>query len=424
MKETYTVTGIRFHMQGEKDDDRRKETEYFLQQLPKGKQVRLVPEPENTYSKDAIAVYVDYRKVGYISDNEAKHMHSLFADRLFRNAEVESTDHITFFVTIPDATETLLAPQAYENKLPLSPLGDEVRLGHTHEEGELMLIAEDLLAIEVSQAHLPELLNLLSLYSEHRNLSVCHEDICWLDRISKKCTFILQQSKEWEIMEKDRITLGDLCKTITETVGDYKDQSKGKANEVFENHFDRIVADTTICDDFFRKYCKAFLNGQSFEEASPDLVSQEYDRLNNWLQSLKWPDMRKLENLKKMGLEVNYVGLNRAELYQFMAVLLIMKQLDAHIPSVIVTKPATGPVKVSIVSLLANTCFYGIKKDANDFYQKIQKKSAVEITDLVRSLVEKRVIYDERSHKELWKILHDANLYDRTLANWNEQLRK
>lgn len=67
--------------------------------------------------------------------------------------------------------------------------------------------------------------------------------------------------------------------------------------------------------------------------------------------------------------------------------------------------------------------FYGSEKEAEAFLQSIQGMKPKQITDRVSQLVMEKKISDLSKHRDLWKVLHDNGLYDKTESNWNMQVR-
>ena len=67
--------------------------------------------------------------------------------------------------------------------------------------------------------------------------------------------------------------------------------------------------------------------------------------------------------------------------------------------------------------------FYGSEQEARAFLESIQGMKPTQITDKVNQLVNEKKISVLSSHRDLWKVLHDFDLYKRTEANWNMQVK-
>lgn len=67
--------------------------------------------------------------------------------------------------------------------------------------------------------------------------------------------------------------------------------------------------------------------------------------------------------------------------------------------------------------------FYGQIEDAKAFLVSIQGMKPTQITDKVNQLVSERKISDMSKHRDLWKVLHDCGIYDKSESNWNQQVK-
>jgi hypothetical protein len=68
--------------------------------------------------------------------------------------------------------------------------------------------------------------------------------------------------------------------------------------------------------------------------------------------------------------------------------------------------------------------FYNNEADARLFLKEIAGMKPNTITDLVNKWVQDKRISDYGNSRkgDLWKILHDAKLYSRTIQNWNRRV--
>ena len=67
--------------------------------------------------------------------------------------------------------------------------------------------------------------------------------------------------------------------------------------------------------------------------------------------------------------------------------------------------------------------FYGQLEDAKAFLVSIQGMKPTQITDNVNQLVSEKKISDMSKHRDLWKVLHDSGIYDKSESNWNQQVK-
>lgn len=67
--------------------------------------------------------------------------------------------------------------------------------------------------------------------------------------------------------------------------------------------------------------------------------------------------------------------------------------------------------------------FYGQTEDAKAFLVSIQGMKPTQITDKVNQLVKKKKISELSKNRDLWKVLHDCGIYDKSESNWNQQVK-
>jgi hypothetical protein len=66
--------------------------------------------------------------------------------------------------------------------------------------------------------------------------------------------------------------------------------------------------------------------------------------------------------------------------------------------------------------------FFNNESEASSFLSEIQSMKSTQITARVKQLVRERIISDMSCKRELWSVLHDYGLYDKTESNWNLQV--
>ena len=67
--------------------------------------------------------------------------------------------------------------------------------------------------------------------------------------------------------------------------------------------------------------------------------------------------------------------------------------------------------------------FYGQIDDAKAFLVSIQGMKPTQIIDKVNQLVQAKKISEMSKHRDLWKVLHDCGIYDKSESNWNQQVK-
>ena len=129
---------------------------------------------------------------------------------------------------------------------------------------------------------------------------------------------------------------------------------------------------------------------------------------------MKWSELRDPQNLQAIGLKVNYLKLSRRELYDLYSVLLLIEQLKPLLKGMIANQD-------EIVAKL-RPIFYGDDQEANGFLVDIQDMKPKQITDKVNQLVGNRKISEMSRKRDLWMVLHNYGLYEKSESNWNSQV--
>ena len=413
----FTVTGIRYQFPAELTYEERTEAaKQYVASLQKGTPVVLVAEPENPMDANAIAVYIDYERMGYIDKEETPMVHTLLDENQQCDALVERNDgHITLFLTIPGAAEKPHVMNSRPRILPPSPLGEEVRMPFTKAESTLQLVATRLLKTEPKQENLQQLLSLSARYVSLLKLSICHDDCVWLNSIRKKLDKVNLLSREWTMTKEQADTLNDIYKKVRACAGDMHRTSDHWPERVFKQQLSTIRGDKSITGHLFSKYCQTFLSGKDFAEADKQKMNLELERLHLWLQEMPWSELRNPADLDAMALKVNYLGLSRTELYDLFCVILIVEKLDETLDG--------GSFCMEEVTEQLLPIFYNNKAAVRDFLSSCLRMKSTQITEMVNRLVKDRVISDQSKGRDLWQVLHDYGIYTKTESNWNMRVK-
>ena len=417
MKE-YTVTGIRYQMGDNLSyEERTERAQRFVEALEMGTEVMLVAEPENPFDNLAVAVYIDYERVGYIEKEEKYEVRTLLDEnQRGKGVVVKKDNHITFFISISGAPDRHIPIGNRQRTLPACPLGKTIRIPFTKAESALPLIANDLLSLELTAENMPAFLKLAERYVPHVKNSICFEDNLWLTRIFRN------MFHAWELYPKmglssdvtERLIL--IFNKVREAVGDIHRMEDHWVERIFESQLEALRSDARVTQHLYPKYCETFLVEKPFPNADKLKVKIEYDRLKTWLNSMEWSELRNPRRLDLMAVWVNYLGLSREELYELYAVLLLLEQLEA-VMSFTVDRNID-----EIVSQL-KPIFFGLEYNARSFLEDAMKMKPKEITDRVNQLVDEGIISELSRKRDLWKVLHDNGIYDKSESNWNLQVK-
>ena len=411
----FTVTGIRYQM-GEhlNFEEKHVAATKFVDSLRIGQEVMLVFEPDNPVSPNkAIAVYINYERIGYIADEQCDLVHPLLNEQHRGKGTIVRKDrHVTFFITIPGASDNQKVIRPRERVLPESPLGDSFRMPFTKSENALQLIAGTLLEMEVNKDNLPEIMQLTKLYVPLVKISICYEDNLWRSLILRKLEHLIDDRHLLGMSDDNTKVMEVYCKQVRDAVGDMHRTDEHWPERVFINHLDTLKEDKSVNSHLYKKYCATFLDDKIFAEADKDKIASEYDRLCGWLRDLKWSELKNPKKLQEMGFRVNYLGLSRLELYDLYSVLLLIEKLETFLMENGNAQEEGVIVSKSLENHVLKKNHHGKPIDFQALHKCLETSFVAEI----------KYGYEWLS---LWRMLYDLNLLeDTTLTACAVQMNK
>ncbi len=327
--EEYPITGIRSTFAPYEDTDAwRKVAEPFLKELKIGQLVVLMAEPDNIEDKEAIAAYIDYRHIGYISREVTSKVHQFLDENAQCKSFVIRTDlHATIWVTIPGEPHRPANPR--QRVLPERPLAEGVRMGFTSAERTHGVAAGQLIGLEANKANMAEIMGAAEVYAGLLGLSICREETEWMARIERKLFGILDRSRELGLTDEQAAALSHIYNNVKEASGDQHCSGDCSPERIFASHLDRLRADRQANGNLFDRFCKVYLDGKPFDQADKARIMAEHERLSCWLKSLPWPELQNAADLQQMGRKVKYLRLSREEIYDLYSVLLLIEKLES-----------------------------------------------------------------------------------------------
>ncbi|MBR4572863.1 MAG: HIRAN domain-containing protein [Prevotella sp.] len=418
----YTVTGIKYCMEGETLEEKKAAARDFVTERLWGYEVMLMAEPDNPFDPDAIAVYIDYRHIGYIMRDETDEVHQLLDENGMCMARTKWYDgESTLFIEIPSADAKKLAKPVRKRQLPESPLGEMVCMPFTKEEHKLQMLGTLLEQLEMREEMKQRFVELVKQYVPLMMTSICREDTLLMRKVYDKLLWTLQNCDK-EAWAGDALSeLAHEYTTVRRNLANLHRGSEQWPAKIFAEHLDRLRGDKEVNQHLFNKYSNTFLDGTSIEDADLLRVEKEYDRLMAWLKAMKWSELRNPQDLTTMGKKVAYLRISRKELYDLYSVMLITERLRERLGSL-----AGRRAKV-IEALTQTSIFYSTddkEMKIEKFYDDIVGKKPTEITSLVNDLVAQNVISNMSCNRDLWSILNVYGLYEKGENNWNSQIKR
>lgn len=395
----YAVTALRYTLVKEGTiEERTKVAEAFLSELADGTPMLLVPEPDNTEDANAIAVYTtEARKVGHIKHESCWELHPLLetANGMLQTRVSRNDGHVTFFVEIPEVQELSLSLLKFGRVLPESPLPNGIGLPFTENERTLQVVAPLLCGKEFTAENAADWLTLSERYMPLSRLSLCREDDCWRDRILKK----FRAAMKLKLAENEKRRLEQFRDELVLAQRDFHRTGEHWQLRVFDAQLQLLKAVAEQKDGLFERF-------ENYINQGNDLSAQ-LARLKGWFAAMPHASLCDYTDHQKLAAGLNYQGVNRQDLYEVYAALLLLERYQDKEEALVA---ALKPI------------FYGNEQEVRDFLAAIQGVKPKQITDKVNQLVRDRKISKMSCRRDLWKPLHDFGLYNPTESNWNQQV--
>lgn len=168
---------------------------------------------------------------------------------------------------------------------------------------------------------------------------------------------------------------------------------------------ERLSRNFAYCEDF-KEMCARF---RKFNRWEGHIMKLDYDRYGKYL----------LQNCFKMTDEERQAFFDLDVMME-----LINKDITKVMPvevkeeEEIVLSPEEDALLVQLQPM-----FYGSEDNAKTFLGSIQGMKGKQITDMVNMMIAEKKLSELSCHRDLYTVLHDAGIYDKSESNWNMQVR-
>ncbi len=167
----------------------------------------------------------------------------------------------------------------------------------------------------------------------------------------------------------------------------------------------RLPRGFVYCDDF-EEMCARFRKLNRWEG---DIMKLDYNRYGKYL----------LQNCYKMTKEERQAFFDLDIMVE-----LINEDIAKLMPKEekkeeeIVLSPDEDKLLVQLSPM-----FYGSEDNAKAFLASIQGMKGKQITDMVNVMINEKKLSELSCHRDLYTVLHDAGIYDKSESNWNMQVK-
>ena len=165
-----------------------------------------------------------------------------------------------------------------------------------------------------------------------------------------------------------------------------------------------LPCDFAYCEDF-KEMCARF---RKFNWWEGHIMKLDYDRYGKYFLQ-NYHKMTKEERLAFFDLDI-MVELINEDISRVLS--------DEEKKEEIVLSPGEDALLAQLLPM-----FYGSEDNAKTFLGSIQGMKGKQITDMVNMMIAEKKLSELSCHRDLYTVLHDAGIYDKSESNWNMQVR-
>ena len=165
-----------------------------------------------------------------------------------------------------------------------------------------------------------------------------------------------------------------------------------------------LPCDFAYCEDF-KEMCARF---RKFNWWEGHIMKLDYDRYGKYFLQ-NYHKMTKEERLAFFDLDI-MVELINEDISRVLS--------DEEKKEEIVLSPGEDALLAQLLPM-----FYGSEDNAKEFLGSIRGMKGKQITDMVNMMIAEKKLSELSCHRDLYTVLHDAGIYDKSESNWNMQVR-
>lgn len=326
----FDITGIRFQMKGATKEELTYQAEKYINSLTFPCYVMLMREKDNVYSSHAIAVYHDCKKLGYVSENDTMDLlEACDNEQLSTPLEAQVTGiagHVSLTAKIEVPSHGLLEKKDRARVLESSPF--HITIPFLEEDHQLKLLSHLILKKKYSAENINTFIKRLEKFTQMHTISVCDSDCCCIGKILDKLKVMIVENTSLRHFTLLRLKVYE--KRLHELVSQI--HSSSQLLQFFEEKLARLrMFYSTDMKGFFRIYDEHYLQ-VPLNIANEKLIRAEYERLSGWLNHLPMGIFGAQDVDKEFAVaKLRYLHLNRQEMYEVMATILVVERLQQQL---------------------------------------------------------------------------------------------
>lgn len=165
-----------------------------------------------------------------------------------------------------------------------------------------------------------------------------------------------------------------------------------------------LPCDFAYCEDF-KEMCARF---RKFNWWEGHIMKLDYDRYGKYF----------LQNYHKMTKEERQAFFDLDIMVELINEDISRVLSDEEKKEEIVLSPGEDALLAQLLPM-----FYGSEDNAKEFLGSIRGMKGKQITDMVNMMITKKKLSELSCHRDLYTVLHNAGIYDKSESNWNMQVK-
>jgi len=165
-----------------------------------------------------------------------------------------------------------------------------------------------------------------------------------------------------------------------------------------------LPCDFAYCEDF-KEMCARF---RKFNWWEGHIMKLDYDRYGKYF----------LQNYHKMTKEERQAFFDLDIMVELINEDISRVLPDEEKEEEIVLSPGEDALLAQLLPM-----FYGSEDNAKEFLGSIRGMKGKQITDMVNMMITKKKLSELSCHRDLYTVLHNAGIYDKSESNWNMQVK-
>ena len=327
----FVITGIRYQMPGDSKEEQTENARRLVESMPLPAQVYLKREPDNAWSRNAIAVYWKFSKLGYVSENYTADVQRAFggasssADRLL-SATVTGWNSTLMLDAEVEVPEDPSAP-CTERARAIKPSPFAIPMPFIEEENRLDFLAQLMFHEDLTREDTDRLIKMATQYlaiapslcdSDCRNASRLHRGL----RRHREAFPTLPDGKLQELKQ-----LEERARTVVVSI-----QKEDGMPVIFESHLRKMGEEfSKPGSGFFARYDATCFH-LPLTEAGEGEIKAEMQRLVAWLDEVPMgifsPHSWQPEAIAR---RLRYLHLSRREFYDVAGAALVVRRLGQEL---------------------------------------------------------------------------------------------